>query len=275
MNRLPWNHVRRLMLSLIAVIIMPFAHAQSNYSMGTYLMGAGDEVRLTVYGQPELTTEAQINSDGTLGVPLIGLIKIAGRSSGDAANLIAERYQSGNFLKNAQVNLLVTQYRSQVVSILGKVNRPGKLVLEGSTTLTQAIAWAGGVADSGSERLILVRTDANGRQERREYDLQKLLGREAETSPVVWLQNGDTLYIPHADRFYVSGEVRTPGMYALDRPLNVMQAIGVAGGPTARASDRSAKLYRKQADGSVKELKAKPDDKVLDGDVMVVQESLF
>jgi polysaccharide export outer membrane protein len=270
MNRLPWNHVRRLMLSLIAVIIMPFAHAQSNY-----LMGAGDEVRLTVYGQPELTTEAQINSDGTLGVPLIGLIKIAGRSSGDAANLIAERYQSGNFLKNAQVNLLVTQYRSQVVSILGKVNRPGKLVLEGSTTLTQAIAWAGGVADSGSERLILVRTDANGRQERREYDLQKLLGREAETSPVVWLQNGDTLYIPHADRFYVSGEVRTPGMYALDRPLNVMQAIGVAGGPTARASDRSAKLYRKQADGSVKELKAKPDDKVLDGDVMVVQESLF
>jgi polysaccharide export outer membrane protein len=54
-----------------------------------------------------------------------------------------------------------------------------------------------------------------------------------------------------------------------------MQAIGVAGGPTARASDRSAKLYRKQADGSVKELKAKPDDKVLDGDVMVVQESLF
>lgn len=265
------NSLQRLMSGLAIVLaIMPLAHAQSNYSMG-----AGDEVRLSVYGQPELTTEGQINNDGTLEIPLLGAVKIAGRSSGDAAKLIAERYQTGNFLKSAQVNLLVTKYRSQVVSILGKVNRPGKLVLEGSTSLTQAIAWAGGVADAGSERLILVRTDANGKQERREYDLQKLMGREADSSPVVWLQDGDTLYVPHADRFYVSGEVRTSGMYALDRPLNVMQAIGVAGGPTNRASDRSAKLYRKQADGSVKELKAKSDDKVLDGDVMVVQESLF
>jgi polysaccharide export outer membrane protein len=265
------NSLQRLIVVLaIGVGVIPFANAQSNY-----LMGAGDEVRLSVYGQPELTTEGQINNDGTLEVPLLGTVKIAGRSSGDAAKLIAERYQAGNFLKSAQVNLLVTQYRSQIVSILGKVNRPGKLVLEGSTSLTQAIAWAGGVADSGSERLILVRTDASGRQDRREYDLQKLLGRETDASPVVWLQDGDTLYIPHADRFYVSGEVRTPGMYALDRPLNVMQAIGVAGGATNRASERSAKLFRKQADGSVKELKAKPDDKMLDGDVLVVQESLF
>jgi len=263
------RHLQGLLL-VLAIGIFPCAMAQSNY-----LMGAGDEVRMTVYGQPELTTEGQINNDGTLEIPLLGTVKVAGRASGDAARLIAEKYQSGNFLKSAQVNLLVTKYRSHVVSILGKVNRPGKLVLEGSTTLTQAIAWAGGVADSGSERLTLVRTDANGRQERREYDLQKLLGREADSTPPVWLQDGDTIYVPHADRFYVSGEVRTAGMYALDRPLNVMQAIGVAGGPTARASDRSAKLYRKQSDGSVKEFKAKPDEKVLDGDVLVVQESLF
>lgn len=265
------NSLQRLMWVLaIALVITPYAQAQSNYSMG-----AGDEVRMTVYGQPELMTEGQINTDGTLEVPLLGAVKVAGRSSGDAAKLIAEKYQSGNFLKSAQVNLLVTKYRSQVVSILGKVNRPGKLVLEGATSLTQAIAWAGGIADSGNERVVLVRSEPNGRQERRDYDLQKQLGREADSSTIVWLQDGDTIYVPNADRFYVSGEVRIPGMYALDRPLNVMQAIGVAGGPTARASDRSAKLYRKQADGSVKELKAKPDDKVLDGDVMVVQESLF
>jgi polysaccharide export outer membrane protein len=186
------NCMQQLMSGLIlAIVVIPVALAQSNYSMG-----AGDQVRLSVYGQPELATEGQINTDGTLEVPLLGAVKIAGRSSGDAAKLIAERYQTGNFVKSAQVNLLITQYRSHVVSILGKVNRPGKLVLEGSTSLTQAIAWAGGVADSGSERLILVRTDSNGRQERREYDLQKLMGREADASPVVWLQDGDTLYIP-------------------------------------------------------------------------------
>lgn len=264
------KRIHALLLGSFLSLFTGAVYAQSNY-----VIGAGDELHLTVYGQPELTTDGQVSTDGYMEIPLIGSVKIAGHSSADASHLIAERYQNGNVLKSAQVNLLVTKYRSQVVSILGKVNRPGKLVLEGSTTLTQAIAWAGGVADGGSEHLILVRTDANGRQERTEYDLQKLLGREAVSAPVVWLKDGDTLYIPRAERFYVSGEVRTPGMYVLDRPLNIMQAVGVGGGATARASDRSVKLYRKQADGSVKELHAKPDEPVLDGDVLVVQESLF
>ena len=265
------NSVNRLKWCGILLLLMPFtANAQSNYSIG-----AGDEIRMTVYGQPELNTEAQVNNDGSVEIPLVGSIKIAGRSSGDAATLIAGRYENANVLKNPQVNVLITKYRSHVVSILGKVSRPGKLVLEGSTTLTQAIAWAGGVADTGSERLILVRTDANGKQERREYDLQKILGKEADSSSVVWLQDGDTIYVPNAGRFYVSGEVRGPGMYPLDRPLNVMQAVGVGGGITSRASERSIKLFRKQADGTVKELRAKPEDTVMDGDVLVVQESLF
>lgn len=247
----------------------------SALAQNAYLLGAGDEVKLNVYGQPELTIEGQINNDGTLEIPLIGSTKIAGQSTGDAAKLIASRYQSGNYLKNAQVNLQVIQYRSQVVSVLGKVSRPGKLVLEGATSLTEAIAWAGGIADSGSEHLILVRTAANGHQERREYDLQKLLNREADHNSVVWLQDGDTIYVPVAGRFYVSGEVRLSGMYALDRPLNVMQAIGVGGGLTSRASEKSIKLFRKQADGSVKESRPKPEDAVQDGDVLVIQESLF
>jgi polysaccharide export outer membrane protein len=61
----------------------------------------------------------------------------------------------------------------------------------------------------------------------------------------------------------------------LDRSLNVMQALGVGGGLTARASERSVKLYRAQADGSLKEFRAKSDDPVMDGDLLVVQESLF
>lgn len=244
-------------------------------NQGSYTIGAGDEVRITVYGQPELTAEGQVSANGMVVVPLIGNLSISGKSSADAAYLISERYQQGNFLKNAQVNLLITKYRSQVVAILGKVNNPGKLVLEGPTSLTQALAWAGGISASGSERLILTRTNPKGRQERTEYDLQKLLNTDADDMPLVWLKDGDTLYIPNAGRFYVNGEVHSPGMYALDRPLNVRQALSVGGGPTARASDNSVKLFRQQADGSVKELRAKPDERVMDGDVLVVKESIF
>lgn len=263
-------------IGLGLAIASAFVQAQNEGdNQGTYSIGTGDEVRITVYGQPELTADAQVSANGMVVVPLLGNLSIAGKTSADAAYLIAERYQQGNFLKNAQVNLLITKYRSQVVAILGKVNSPGKLVLEGPTSLTQALAWAGGIAPTGSERLILTRTAKNGRLERTEYDLQKLLNYDADESPPVWLKDGDTLYVPNAGRFYLNGEVHSPGMYPLDRQLNVMQALSAGGGPTARASNSSIKLFRQQANGSVKELNAKPDDAVMDGDVLVVKESLF
>lgn len=245
------------------------------HASGSYLIGAGDELRITVYGQQELNAEVQVSAQGTIQVPLLGTVIVGGKNSADAGQLIAERYQNGNFLKNAQVNVLVTKYRSQVVAILGRVNSPGKLVLEGPTTLTQALAWAGGIAPSGSERLILTRTHANGRQERTEYDLQQMLNHAAEQIPPVWLKDGDTLYVPNAGRFYINGEVHSPGMYPLDRPLNVRQALSVGGGPTARASESKVKIFRQTANGAVSELNAKPNDPVQDGDVLVIRESLF
>lgn len=255
-----------LFLTLIPAIS---AGAETAYKLGT-----GDEVRITVYGQPELTTDAQISESGTVTVALIGDQVIAGKSTAEAASLVADRYRSGDFLKNPQVNLLVTQYRSQVVAILGKVNRPGKLTLEGPTSLTQALAWAGGIAAGGSENIVLTRI-RNGAQERSEYNLQQLLNLDASKAPPIWLQHGDTLYVPGEGRFYLNGEVNKPGMYPLDRPLNVMQALGTGGGPTARGSDSSVRLLRVQANGAVKELKAKPEELIQDGDVLIVKESLF
>lgn len=255
---------------LALLLASGLANAQTSYTLGV-----GDELKVVIYGQPDLTAEGQIGSDGTMPLPLLGAIKLAGRSTTEAAQQIAIAYERGNYLKQAQVNLLITKYRSQSIAILGKVNKPGTLVLEGPTSLTDALAWAGGIADSGSERFVLIRTTASGTQERREFDLQKLLNQDAERNKVVWLQDGDTIYVPIAGRFYLSGEVKSPGMYLLDRPLNVMQALGVGGGLTARASERSVKLYRAQADGSLKEFRAKSDDPVMDGDLLVVQESLF
>lgn len=262
-------------LGIVMLGALAQVQAQTSGSSASYRIGAGDEIRISVYGQPELAAETQVSDDGMVMVPLLGNLPIAGSTSAAAAALIASRYEQGNVLKNAQVNLLVTKYRSQVVAILGKVNNPGKLVLEGPTSLTQALAWAGGIAASGSERLVLLRIARDGSQERTEHDLQQLLNQEAGQLPTVWLQNGDTLYVPNAGRFYLNGAVHTPGMYALDRPLNVRQALSAGGGPTARASDSGVKVFRQQANGSVQELSAKPNDRVLDGDVLVVKESIF
>ncbi|RZA04769.1 MAG: polysaccharide export protein EpsE [Moraxellaceae bacterium] len=263
------NYVSKLCFLLLAVTSFT-ANAQLKYTLGS-----GDEIRITVYGQPELSTEGQINSEGMMTLPLLGNVQLGGRSSSEAAKLIGDSYEQGNYLKRPQVNLFVIKYRSQSVAILGKVNRPGKLILEGPTSLTEALAWAGGVSDEGNERLILIRAAANGKQERQEIDLQKALNIEADQNSIIWLRNGDTIYVPISGRFYLSGEVHSPGMYPLDRPLNVMQALGVGGGPNARANERSVKLFRKQPDGSVKEIRANPEDQIRDGDLLVVQQSLF
>src|SRR4051812_22044487 len=111
-------------LGALLVLITATAHAQVNY-----VLGVGDEIRLTVYGQPELSTEGQINNDGFMEIPLIGSVKIAGSNSADLGKMIADRYRASNVLKTAQVNVFITKYRSQVVSLLGKFNHPGRLVL--------------------------------------------------------------------------------------------------------------------------------------------------
>lgn len=268
----------RFCFSLTTAVLLlcsALVSAETSTAPHSYVIGSGDEVRITVFGQQELTSEVQVSAAGTVQVPLLGTLAIAGKNAADAAQMIAGRYEAGNFLKNAQVNLLVTKYRSQVVAILGRVNSPGRLVLEGPTSLTQALAWAGGIAPSGSERLILTRPLANGTQERTEYDLQQMLNYDAGQQPTVWLRDGDTIYVPNAGRFYINGEVHSPGMYPLDRPLNIRQALSAGGGPTARASDSKVKVFRQAADGSVQELTAKPNDQVMDGDVLVVRESLF
>ena len=71
------------------------------------------------------------------------------------------------------------------------------------------------------------------------------------------------------------GQVQKPGTYALDRPLNVMQALSVSGGFNPSASSSGLIIYRQQPDGEVEELEARFEDRIEDGDVLFVKESLF
>ena len=86
---------RKLYLVIVGLLFLAVtAQAQSNYTLGI-----GDQIRMTVYGQPELAAEAQINSDGTVTLPLLGSVQVLGHSSAEAAKLITDLYERGNFLK--------------------------------------------------------------------------------------------------------------------------------------------------------------------------------
>jgi len=146
----------RLLASSLTLFLVFFSNMVFAAASEAYKLGTGDRVKVMVYGQEDLTTEAEVAGDGTITMPLVGRVEIRGMSPQDAGDLIGRQLEQRGYLKRAHVNLLIEQYRSNTVSILGQVNHPGRIALEGPTSLTEALALAGGINDTGSERIILV-----------------------------------------------------------------------------------------------------------------------
>jgi polysaccharide biosynthesis/export protein len=248
--------IRILTFLLLAAAALP-GLAQSPEKLG-----AGDTVRVTVFGQPDLTTEARVSDRGTIDVPLVGAVKLAGLSTGDAAKSISDALVKGEFLKHPQVSVALTTVRSRQVSVLGLVVRPGRYPLEeASVKVPDIIAAAGGIAAGGTETITVLR---DGKAEK-----VSALSKDFE------LKNGDTIYVERAPVFYIYGEVARSGAYPVTPGMTVMQAISVGGGLTPRGSDRRMKLRRAGADGKVLESNAGLQDVVQADDVIFVRESLF
>jgi polysaccharide export outer membrane protein len=231
-------------------------------AQGVEKLGAGDAVRVTVFGQPDLTTEARISDKGTISLPLIGETKIGGLSSVTAASHIADALKKGQYLKNPQVTVATTAVRSRQVSVLGQIARPGRYVLEeAKPQLTDVIAAAGGTVAGASEQVTVIR---NGESKKVDG-----LAKSFE------LQPGDTVVVEKGPMFYVYGEVTRAGAYPLAGNLTVIQAIALGGGITPRGSERRLKLRRAGPDGKVVESDVSPQDTVKADDVIFVKEALF
>jgi|GEM_PF-182016 len=235
-------------------------------------LGAGDSIRVTVFGQPDLTTETVVGDDGSVTLPLVNRIQLAGLSPQQAGDRIAMAYERGEFLKDPQVNVTIEALRSRQISVLGAVASPGRFPLQSSTSVLDALALAGGITSEGSRTVTLVRRAAGG-QQRYAVNLDQLL--TASSASGVDLVAGDTIYVPEAPKFYVYGEVRRPDAYPLTTPITVMQAISLGGGLTDRGSDSKVTIRRTLADGRTITQSAELEDVVQPDDVIVVKERLF
>jgi len=168
-----------------------------------YRMGTGDVVRITVYGNPDLATDARVGEDGGITFPLIGAVKASGQTPSMVEKDIATRLAKGGFIVDPNVNLNITQYRGQQISVLGRVNRPGKLSLEKASRVTDALALASGISADGADTITLVRTH-DGKTEYRDIDVIALFrpGGEASNERV---QDGDIINVARQPMFYIYG----------------------------------------------------------------------
>jgi polysaccharide export outer membrane protein len=251
--------------------LMTFAMGWANAADAT--LGAGDVVRISVYGSPDLNVETRIGQSGILTFPLVGQVQVGGLEIPAAERKIAGLLESGGFLRKPQVTILVTSLSSQQVSVLGLVNRPGRYPIEGKRTVLDMLALAGGANLDGSDIVTLIRK-RNGEVTKETLDIVDML-RSGELKRDVELSPDDILYVERAPRFYIYGEVQRPGAFKLERSMTVLQALAVGGGLTQRGTERGMRIKRRDADGKIQVIDAKHDDLLQTDDIVYVKESLF
>lgn len=265
----------RLLLLLLGVVALWWVAppARAAEASPDYVLGVGDLIRISVFQTPELSLETRVTETGTISYPLLGSLKLGGLSVARAEDLIARGLRDGNFLKQPQVTLIVLQVRSNQVSVLGMVNRPGRYPIEiNGTRLSEMLAQAGGVAPGGSD-IVVLRGHRQGQPIRLDIDLPALLARSNDDDPVI--ANGDVLFVDRMPTVYVYGEVQRPGAVRLERDMTVMQALAAGGGLTLRGSDKGMRVHRRNGSGKLIAYEPDMEDKLRDGDVLHVPESIF
>lgn len=253
------------------------AQAQAQPQAGApneYRLGSGDVVRISVFQNPELTLETRVTEAGVISYPLLGNVRIGGQSVTGAEKLIADGLRNGNFVKNPQVTLVVMQVRGNQASVLGQVNRPGRYPLEvADMRLTDLLALAGGTAQGGADTVVVTGT-RDGQPFRTLVDLPALFAPGGQAQDLK-IQNGDTLWVDRQPLVYVYGQVQRPGAMRLERDMTLMQALASGGGLNLRGTEKGIRVHRKSETGAVQVMELKMDEKVREGDVVFVPESLF
>lgn len=279
-------------MTLIAALLMAFTLAQAPVQDQTpptkpdpskpdqptvhYRIGPQDQLKITVFGEEGLDNTYIVDAGGSITFPLINRIMAAGLTEAEFQDRIRAKLADG-YLKNPQVRVEIFAYKSQSVMVGGEVRSPGRVPMAGTMTLPEALAAAGSPKETASNEVIVTHAKKPGPDgavatDSIHVNLNDL--KLGKTGQDIFLQDGDTIFVPEAQRFYISGQVRNQGSYILAPGLTVQQAIAMAGGLTDRGSDKRVNATR-MVNGKPKDLKLQLEDKVQPNDVINVGNKFF
>ena len=231
----------------------------------SYRLGPGDMLSIRVFGRPELGTEARVDSFGRIRLPFIPEFQAGCLTEAELAVAITEKYKK--YLRDPQVDVLIKDYRSQPVAVIGAVNQPGRFQLQRRVRLLELVTFAGGPSNhAGGSIHVIHSTDhdycagALKEQPAQQADiadngasdpllrqfssikLQDVLAGSPTANP--YIQPGDIISIPEADQFFVTGSVVKPGAYALNNKMTLTQAVALAGGINMDGAKNRIRLVR-------------------------------
>lgn len=209
-------------------------------------LGPGDLLDVKVFDVPELDQTVRVSDQGEAVFTFLGKVQVAGLTTAEAQALVENRLREGNFVRQPQVSIVIQEYGTQGVSVLGQVGKPGVYPVLGSRTLLDVISEAGGITPIAAH----------------EATIKRRLGGEVFTSSLsdnpgellannIELWPGDTVIVPKAGIVYVIGDVGRPGGFVMENNgrVTLVQAVALAAGVNRTAAQSKTRVIRKIAAG--------------------------
>jgi polysaccharide export outer membrane protein len=256
-----------------------------------YRIGAGDILHVTVFGYDDLNQTVVVEPTGTFAFPMIGVVPASERTPAEVEGRIKAELGRG-LIRDPQVTVVVVEYRSKVVYVVGEVTRPGTYPLAGATSVVEILSKAGPLSPSAGSEVLVIRSRGrvdqpvlppgaakNAKEEPATADadvfhvnLRAIQTGHLETNFL--LRPNDTVFVPQSARIFVTGEVKAPGAFPFTAGLTLRQAVSLAGGFTQDASTGSGHVVRVVL-GKSKTLKLGLDEPLEPLDTIVIRARRF
>ena len=218
---------------------------------GTDRIGAGDLLDISVMDVPELTAQFRVTDRGNVNFPLLGTVEMGGLTVQQAQERLISSLREKDVVKRPVVSVLVAEYSSQVISVLGEVGKPSSFPLIGNRKLYDALSAAGGLLPTASNQVTLLR---QGEPER-VIPIAMNVNAGSLTSSNIDLLPGDTIVVRRAGIVYVMGQVGKPGGFVMQGDhISVLQALALAEGAKSDAKLNHAMIIHR--DGALLQQRA-------------------
>jgi len=244
-----------LLLGFTMVLSLPGgAPADQGGAQPGYRVGPNDVIRIQVFGEDDLTVEGRVGGDGKLTYPLLGALRVEGRTTEELQRELTSRLADG-YVRQPKVSVSIVRHRNFYVS--GEVKTPGGFPFEDGLTVQKAVTMAGGFTEKSARGMLVITRHAGREEQNIQAQLQTPLLPD------------DTLVVGQVQKFFLMGEVAHPGSYSYEEQLTANKAISLGGGFTEKADRQELKVTR-VTDAGAQTLRLTLDDLVLPNDILAI-----
>jgi polysaccharide biosynthesis/export protein len=243
-----------ILLNIHPVICQQVTHAavaNDSPNLPFQQIGADDLIGLYVYDSPELTRTVRVGADGAIHLPLLKIpIKASGLFPFQLECSIVEALRAQNLFVDPVVTVAVVEYRSRPIKVVGAVKTPATFQASGTTTLLDALSFAGGLSEFAGPDIVVSGSHFNSAATSTALS-QRIRVKDliSGSDPALNLRlfGGEEIRVPDAGKIYVVGNIKKPGVFPIrdDSESSVLRILALTEGLVPFAT-KTAYIYRQE-----------------------------